>query len=165
MAEPINEQIARTLLARMVKVTTSNGYHQTAEVERPAGTPGSIKPRDLLAVLLQQDPDEDEENSVPGNPLATAWTLPFEVSLFIRPSEDDTLPLDTRINRFVADMVKAIATDPSVNEPWHTFGGLAYNARIRPWQLFAASDGTCEGATFVVEVSYRTPENDPYTCR
>lgn len=161
MSEPIVENIAAALFTRLESVTEANGYQQTLSAVRPKSTLGDIAPTHLRAVLLQDDPSPASESDVPGAPFAQAWWQPFVICIYVRPSDGDSIPIDTRINRVWADVVKAI-TAPTA---WHTFGAGAINARIDPPERFDHDDGAHEGVMIVVSVLYRTSETDPYTAR
>lgn len=165
MAEPIVERIAQALVSRLQKITTSNNYQQTVEVERPKSSQRKIIPRNNLVVVLQDDLQEDAENDVDGNTYWRTWVQPFMVCVFAMPPEDDKLPIEQRINRLLADVIIAIGDTASGDAyPWDQWSGLAIQSRIRPWTLFQLDDGAIDGAELFVEISFRTPENDPYTC-
>jgi len=158
MSEPIVEQIAVDLVTVLETVTTANGYHYSlADVKRPtAGNDDG--PGHLVAVLTQDDPDEDEELSHPGNPAADAWEQPFEVEIFVSTSEDAAEAIDTVLNRLAADCAKAIMADPQRSE-------LALDTRMLPPRYYRSIDGGYEIVTVRPAVRYRTDEDDPYTAR
>jgi len=151
--EPILERIALAIKAVLECVTTDNGCKQSiAEVVRPARL-GGFEPRNLLAILQQEDADESSEPQG-----GKSWAQTFAVDLIVRPSESDSTALDTRINRFRADVEKALAVDLQ-------FGGLAANAYVRPPEQIISPDGAFEGVRVRLEVTYRTSETDPYSLR
>lgn len=161
MSYPVIEQIAQKLKARLETITVANGYNQTVcSVVRPTRT-GGFSPSDKLIVLQQGDGVRDEENDYAGNPNAIAWMQPFIVQLYVRPSDRDITPVDTIINVFAADAIKAIGSPNN----WHTWDGLAFNTFIRDPQSFAESQGEHEGVELQIDVNYRVNENDPYTAR
>ena len=155
MSEPIVEQIAAALKTRIESVTVTNGYQETvSEVVRPSRASGeqAYVPQNNLVVILQDDPEEGD--SPEG---LKAWIQPFALMAFAQLSDQASTPADTVLNRFAADLEKAIRSDP-------TFGGLAYDAVIRPafgWVGKNAFTGF-EGITVNVDIYYRTLEDDPY---
>lgn len=167
MSLPVVERIARVLISRIESVTLDNGYNQdVGEVIRPKrdddGTPDSYK------VVVNQL-DRTEEQRLSGNPVAIEYKQPFQLLLYVRPSDHEDIEIDALINLFESDVMKAI-TDPYVD--WHNFadeeGATAVNAEFdaeEPSRRFEANDGTHEGVTLLLNVYYRVPENDPYTVR
>lgn len=161
MSEPIVENIAAALFTRLQAVTTGNGYQQTLAALRPTSTARDITPMDLRAVLLQLDATPAEESDIPGNPNAQAWWQLFVVCVYLRPSDTDSVPIDTRVNRVTADVIKAISAPAN----WETFGGNAINARFPPPARFEHESGDHEGVCVFVDVCYRTDEKNPYNVR
>lgn len=170
MPEPINEQIAAAIEARLLTVTTASGYQVTiAAVLRPTqlGVDDDT-PRNLLAVLEQIDPrlDEDKRHEVALTPDARPfihWVQPWAISLYVQTSERDAAatPSDTLINRFRAAVEKALMVDPGWGATPTT--PLAYATNLAAGQYFEDTAGGFVGFTVIVEVSYRTFETDPYT--
>jgi len=158
MATPIVEQIAAAVKTQLETVTVANGYQQSvAGVERPTRL-GGFTPEDLLIILEQGGAEVDEENSAPGNPRRVAWRQTFVVTLIAQPPDDSAVPVETTLNTFRADVEKAIMADPS-------WGGLALStmsdlAEPIPPEF---TDGAYEALAVQFVVTYRTPEDDPYT--
>jgi hypothetical protein len=82
------------------------------------------------------------------------------ILLFVRSSDGSTTPIATAINTFMADVMKAICTPTD----WHTLGG--YADWLAEWgnpQEFAHVNGAYSGVQLQLDVTYRHPENNPYT--
>jgi len=158
---PIVENIAIELADRIATVTLANGYNSiVTDVERPARY-GGWSPANGKVVLLQLDPELNDEYSSQGYPRAVAIDQPFALLCYVKTPDDDTTPIDTLINIFAADVIKAV-TQPLAS--WHGFDGNAINARWEAPQRFEP-DGTYDGVTLVLIVTYRTSENNPYEVR
>lgn len=156
MSEPIVEQIAAALKTRIEGVTVALGYMtDVVQVVRPPRASGEAAyvPKDRLVVILQDDPEEGE--SPEG---LKDWIQPFALLAFAQVSDQATAAVDTTLNRFAADLEKAVRTDP-------TFGGLAYDAVIRPRYGWVGKNEFTgfEGVTVNVDIHYRTTEDDPYS--
>lgn len=159
-ARPIVEQIAVELYKRLQKLEAgSSTSTKVAEVIRPKRL-GGWTPKHLQIVLTQGVPELNDELSYPGNPPAIAYDQIFRIHCHVMPSELDPISVDEYINVMVADVQKEV-TSPSL---WHTFGGLAFNANFELAEQID-SDGSFDGATLPLRVSYRVSENDPYTQR
>ncbi len=157
---PILEQIALTVVDRLETVTIANGYQQDiAEVQRPTRL-GGYRARDLLAVVAQRSPEQDEENSTEGNPRGIAWDQPFEIALYRFPSDKDTIAIDTLINIFASDCTMALTG--GAGSDWQQFGGLAMNAWMGESLYFGDTDGAFSGIVLVFHILYRISEIDPY---
>lgn len=160
MSTPIIEQLASALVTRVQGVTTDNGFNYTlSEVVRPSRQ--GFNPRHLLAVVMQEDPEELVQEQ--GNPPIVQFDYTFSVAVFIVPSDDDTTSLDTYANVLWADVVKRVADDFDSTTAG-SIGMLAYNWRVLPMVRFDEEDGYFGVvARFVATV--RVSETDPYTQR
>lgn len=170
MASPIVERIAVVLKARLERIKTSNGFnYTTAGVLRPPRL-GKINPRHLQIVLVQDDPSvNDAETKNSGAGLLLGIDQPFTILAFLRPGDTDETPIETYINTFEADIRKAI-TNPvtPANTLWHEFREadntrLAITARFESSQYFPEASGALDGIAIPLVVTYRTPENDPFS--
>ena len=161
MATAVSEQIAVVVKTRLALITTANGYENTvSSVDRPT-VKGVPSPEDYQIVLTQGDIIRNAEHSKPGSPPATAWDMPFVIPAILRPSEEDTTASDTLKNQFWGDVIKAITNAT----PWHTFGGLAFNAMYGDVRNYQADDGSSAGFQLDLLVQFRTDENNPFTAR
>lgn len=167
MSTPVVETIATVLKARLERITTGNGFNYTVpEVLRPLRL-GKIRSRDFQIVLVQDNPVLNAEASVEsGSGRLLAFDVIFAIMGYLRPSDTSTTPIETFINTFAADIQKAV-TNPSDSSLWWEFksGGSAkaMNAAFDAPQYFGDSDGSVDGVVVPLSVTYRTPENDPYT--
>lgn len=159
MATPIVEQIALAIKAKLLTVTTANGYNVTvSEVLRPTRTGVEASPQSYGIVLLQEDPTQDDELSYDSNVSVIGWNQPFSVTLAIWVSEKSETPIDSLLNTFVADVTKALMDDPQWND-------LACYSNVTDYSNGKAEDGSWEGVQITYEVKYRVAEDDPYTAR
>ena len=153
MAEPIVEQIAAKIKTALETITTANGYNQTvAEVVRPTRL-GGVKPENNLLVLQQGDPVRDDDANTPH--MYLQWIQPFTVDCFIIPSDKSETAVETAINRIRADVEKVARA----NAQWDS---LALDTRIGDPMHFPPDAGAFDGVRVVLEVLYRTLEDDPY---
>ena len=158
MSLPIVEQIADKINTRLKDVTIANGYnYDAAEVVRPKRE-GIRNPKHLGIYLTQDDPISEGDHQ--GNPPVTGWEQPFGIWCFIRPDDEDTVPIDTINNQFAADVMKALAAPAN----WHRWDNLAANSRMEMEQL-VDPEGVIDGMLVRLTVHYRTSETDPYTAR
>lgn len=168
MANPIVERIAIVLKARLERITVANAFNYTvAGVLRPVRL-GKIIPRHLQIVLVQDNPQVNEaESKASGSGTLLGIDQPFNILAFLRPSDTDATAIETFINTLEADVRKAI-TNPAVVTLWHEFREadntrLSITARFESTQYFPESDGSFDGFVMPLIVTYRTPENDPFT--
>ena len=161
MATPISEQIAVVVATRLGLITTTNSYEVTTTgVIRPTRE-GGFQPKDYQLILTQGSKPINEEMSRPGNPPVTAYDMEFRISGIVRPSENDTTAIDTLKNTFEADVQKALAT-PVVGD-WRQMENLAVNSNFNGVEVIESDDGSEGSFVFSLIVTYRTPDNDPYT--
>lgn len=133
---------------------------QVCEVIQPTRL-GNYTPKDLQIVVMQASPTRVPELDCPGNPPATAMQQIFNIHCHVRSSEEDTAEVDGTINRFAADVRKAVCTPQNT---WHTFGGYAVIAEWLTQENIDSGEGT-DGINIPLAVTYRTDEDDPYTVR
>lgn len=142
-------------------MVNSNGAYQTdvCEAIRPTRL-GTWTPQHLQIVLTQGSNEVVDELSYPGNPPAIARRQTFNIRCHILSDEQDIEAIETVINTFAADVVKAVC---SVTE-WYQFASNAINAEWLATEDIAA-DGSLDGVNVPIAILYRTAENDPYTVR
>ncbi len=160
-AGPIVEQISASLLTRL-RVMETGVWPMTpvSQVVRPKRN-SDYRPQNMQIVLTEDDPEPNPELNRPGNPPAIAWDLKFNIRCHITPSEKDPRPLMQQVNRFAADVIRAVCQGSA---HWHSFGGLAVNAKwAQPERIEA--DGGITGVNVPLIVTYRVAENDPYVNR
>ena len=168
MPEPIVEQIAEAIEARLLTITTANGYQvSVAGVLRPTQLGiDAVTARHLMVAMAQLDARLDDLKAHPldatpdGRPLVH-WIQPWSIACFIQTSENATDAADTLLNRLRCSVEKALMVDigwgPTPTTP------LAYETNIVGVDLFRITAGGFVGASVIVEVSYFTIETDPYT--
>jgi len=153
MPDPLEEEIAQNVKTTVEGVTEEAGYNQTvAEVHRLSTLEG-FEPVNLHVVMLEDPPERDREQTPAG---AHTWRKVFGLVLYVRPSDTDTSPVDTKINRFRADVAKALMSD-------QTRGGYAVDTDVLDTAVVTDEQGRIQGHMLPVEVTYRHLETDPYT--
>ncbi len=161
MSLSVIERIARELVDRLDDVTAANGYASViTEVVRPRAA-GGYTPADGLCVVHQLDPEGVPELSPAGNPPATAWRQPFNISVYIMPADSDETEIESLINAFAADVVAAVCTPIAT---WHNFADdtstTAINAEWGAQTTMHDEQGVANGFTLPLYVTYRTDENN-----
>ena len=117
---------------------------------------GDFPVEDKIIVLTHEDIEQDEELSCAGNPPKIAWVLPVKVAAIIEPDDDDTQPIDQRMNDFIVLAMDAI-TEP---DAWYQFGGNAIDAMLEAPIQYQPSDDTARGMMFTIRVTYRVDETN-----
>lgn len=154
MAEPLIENIARAIVTQLETISTANGYtFNPVSVVRPVSLVG-FDPKHLQIVVLQGERAEPDEEVPMGR---SDYLQPFEIHLVIRPSEKDTTPADTHINRFVADVEKCLLSDDT---DWTATGRINY---VLSGPFLASDNAAFDGASMILTVHYRHDYGDPYT--
>jgi hypothetical protein len=151
MSEPVVEQIMANVRTRMAAAFTAFRSTRVA----------TWQPKDLVVHVHQGTLTPNAELSCPGNPPATAYDLEAIVAGIIKPSDAETIAVDTFRNRMGADIVKA-ATDATL---WHQWGGLALNTVHGPIEDYMDETGGFAGVMVKFTITFRVDENDPYQVR
>lgn len=150
MTEPVVEQIMANVRTRMA--VAFDDVYRSAKV-------ATWQPKDLVVVVSQGDPTPNTELSYPANPPVIAYDLEVTVAGIVKPSDSETVAIDTFKNRMGADIIAA-ATNASL---WHQWGGLAINTVHGPVEYYTDETGGFSGAMVKFTITYRVPENDPFT--
>lgn len=163
---PIVEQIAVKLRARLAQITTGNGWDWTAVVERPTRLGGYV-PQDKSVVLFQgQRTRPREPYDRDGSFLGLAWIQTFHVAVFALQSDENTDAIETLVNTRAADVEKAICTplgtETTPTLDWARVDGLALQAEFGDPQEFPET-GQYTGTVLAIDVLYRVRETNPYT--
>lgn len=116
--------------------------------------------KDGSIFLTHDEIESNEELSAMGNPPKIAWVLPLTITCIVQPSKDDEIPLDERMNDFVAEAMDAL-TDPAAS--WHTFDDLAINSELTPAIQIEQTDDTARAMAFGCRVTYRVDETSQTT--
>lgn len=159
MSDPIIEAIAVEITEAINAITVANGFNQDLAATRPTRLDflDGEGQQDLTVLIVQQDPDEDEESSTEGNPPAKAWIQPFWCIAYVIDSDNATDPIDSRKNKVRSDIEKKLRSDP-------TRDGNAWDTRVRAPESFNLGPAAT-GIIVVVDVLYKTSEDDPYVKR
>ena len=162
MAEPIIEQIVQEIVDRVNEVTTANGFQYDLDAARPTRHEivsielgEYVAPKDGVVLVVQDNPELAEGGELSGSPARLDWILPVNLVAFCIESDRATTPIDRRLNRIRSDLEKKMREDP-------TRGGLAYDTRIQAPRQFPQS-AQQTGIVVIIDVYYRTSEDDPYT--
>lgn len=98
----------------------------------------------------------------PGNPPGKAYEVTFNINCFIETAESES-KFSELCEESAAEIVRRIS---SVDSPtWHTFGGLAINARFEGTKDIPTDTGKKGGISVPLIIQYRVSENDPSTVR
>jgi hypothetical protein len=158
MADTIIDQIVDDLKATLLTVTTGNGYETTVEsVYEPLTIQGYTKPpmKSLQVQLTMMDGVRNPEIDLQSNPPRVGWNQNIDMNLIYRPSDSNTTPIRVTLNKFWADVIKAMYID-------YTRGGLALNQEIsNPEWMLNQEDGFIAIAC-ILTIQYRHKENNPY---
>lgn len=153
MAEPVIELCAVAIKTQLATITVANGYlTEVAEVIRPTRM-GGYTPKDKQIVMFQGDRHPPEDGEVEGK---SEWVQEFVLSLGLMPTESDTTAADTFVNRFAADVEKALKTNESA---W------AFSGRVNWWipEVTLVQLPEIDAATLQLNVHYRTAYGDGFT--
>jgi len=160
-ARPVVERIAVAIYERVQTLTAQKAEPMLfKEVIRPKRLE-TYTPKDRQIVVTQGDSERVPALDKPGDPPAICYARLFNIRVHLMPSESDPTPIDEYANVAHASVVHAV-TD--VQDRWHTFGGLAFNADWGDPEGLAASGGK-DGVTIPLLVFYRTSERSPYEVR
>lgn len=152
MAEPIVEQIMSAVRTRM-----ADAFDEAYRSTRVA----TWQPKDWVLHIQQGVLVPNPSLSCPGNPPAQAYDLEAIVAGIVKPSDSETVAIDTFRNRMGADIIKA-ATNADL---WHQWGGLALNTMIGNVEPYTEETGGVTGVMVKFTITFRVDEDDPYTMR
>ena len=162
MADSILEKIALAIKARLEAITVTPGSCAitVSAVYRPtrAGVPAA--PADWSITLEQGSaaPLDVRSNT------HLFWEQGFTLGLNLRPANDSADPVDTLVNKFRAEVEKAVMSDPQ----WTVLGDeLALNTFLGGCDRFGGqgihSPPGYDGIELKIAVQYKTLERDPYS--
>ena len=164
MAKPISEKISDEILARLALITTANGYEFTVASVSYVSRDLDDWPKGPLSIVVNKTETVDnDELSCPGNPPRLAFDATFTIHGYasVLDTDDSEVGIvDSGVSDFemAAAIQKAITTDTAA---WETMDGNAVFSKLTRSESFDAPDR--DGAMWDLVVTYRTPENDPYT--
>ena len=152
MAEPVVEQLMDNIRTRME--SAFENVHRSTRI-------ATWQPKDWSLHVYQQSLEAAPDVSCPGNPPAQGWLLTAVVAGIVKPSDNETIAIDTFRNRMGAEIITA-ATDAT---NWHTWGSLALNTMFGNIEPYIEETGGTSGVMVRFAITFRTDENDPYTVR
>jgi hypothetical protein len=160
MAISIQEQILLKIKQRLQLIDEDDGYETTVNgtVIRPARF-WTESPLDYQIIVVSSSLTENALLSCPGNPPAVAWDMPVTVTGLVRPSEDDTTPIDTLQNEFQTDIIKALTDAVS----WHNWDTLGIDTKITSVEKFVTDE--VSGVRVNLTVTFRVSEDNPFESR
>ncbi|MFM7011424.1 MAG: hypothetical protein ACKO0Z_19200, partial [Betaproteobacteria bacterium] len=77
----------------------------------------------------------------------------------VKPSDKETVAVDTFRNRLVAEIHQAVTSVAL----WHQWGGLAINTTFGNADQYTDETEGADAVFVRLLITFRTPENDPYT--
>jgi len=161
MPVAVVETIAGIIEDRLEAMIGDSTYStDISEVRRPTRF-ASFTPIHKQIVLVQAATERVPILDRPGNPPAIAYRQPFAIHCHIIQSERDTDSIDTLLNAFHADVVKAICSPAST---WHNMGGNAIDSEFGTVN-YVQADGGVDGVQIPLLVTYRVSEDDPTELR
>jgi len=152
MSEPVSEQIMAVVKSRLL------GY--TTDTQRPTRI-GTWRPKDGTIVVTQTTIERDDELSYAGNPPVQAWNMGVMVACVLKPSDRDTVAIDTYRNRLWAEVIKACCDVPR----WHTWGEKAINSLVNSAEEHTDDNGAFAGVKVMMMITFRTDEGNPFNVR
>ena len=131
------------------------------------GKVGIVRPFRLIdrddAVVVQKASDKPiPALDRPGNPPGKAYEATFNLNCFIETQESET-KFSELCDETASEIIRRITTPDAPT--WHSFGGLAINARFDGPKDLPTDTGKKGGITVPLIVQYRVSENDPSIVR
>jgi hypothetical protein len=161
MSSTVAEQILVKVAERLEAIKVIDGYEiDVYEVLRSRRFDNE-SPRHLQCTVTLDSLTPSQLLSHIGNPPAQGWDMVVRCAMIATPPENDQYPADDWRLVAYGSMSKAI-TAPTA---WYNWDGLAVNSQIlTPEFRVNAAEGQV-GAHLLVNVQFRTDENDPYQVR
>lgn len=153
--EPIVEQIAVKVAEAIGQITEGNGYTHNLVPLRPKRLDyEDVSPSDCTVLVWQEDDEDNDEISMTG---AQGWSQTFVLMAVVIDSDTATESVDKRINEIKSDIRHKLRQNPK-------FGGNLgiVDTYWRGSAKFDDGEGIT-GVAVLVDIEYRTKENDPYT--
>jgi len=157
MALPIIALILDDVEDAIAAISTDAGYQvNVSSVYRQSTVNGMerLPPGPYVVQMTSDDPVRMEELDIFGAEPCIGWMQPVELGLIIRPSDTSTTPIDTALNQFWADVVRAVMADPQWSQ-------RAIDTTVGAPQDWTGPNGEV-GRTAIMQISYRVKEADPY---
>ena len=159
MALTISSQISNLIATALEAITIANGSTiDVSSVYRPTSLVGINRtpPGSYVIQMIEEDPEVNEELSIPGNPPLIAWNQGYILDLIYRPSDSATVPVQQILQTFWGEVVEATMSDPQWSEL-----AIDTNYTAPQWNIDDTNGANMFTAIFTVTL--RHPENDPYT--
>ena len=151
LTTPIIELIAANIADTVALVTTGNGDNYTLNARRPSKKDIKTPWEDLDVFITQVEFDELNDEIGLKN-----WRQFFLLAVYLRTSDEDTDPFDTRESRIVADIQKKLTVDL-------TRGDFARDTNFHGGGPWYEADGSMGGIALKISVDYATLNDDPYS--
>jgi len=158
MANTILDRIIDDIVTQLQSISTGNGYETDVEsVYEPETVKGYTKPpmKSFQIQLTVVDPERNEDIDLQSNPPRIGWTQPIETALIYRPSDSSSTEIRRVLNKFWADVIKAVQADPYR-------GDLAIDTRVTDPAWFINDADGYVGISCFIQLIYRHKENNPY---
>lgn len=152
METPVIELIAENIKVALAEITEAAGFNQTLHPVRPKRSDFEQTSWDDLTVLISQTEAEDQKAEMGFK----GWRQYFILTAIVIDAKTVQTPIDTRLNRVTADIVKKLYADTRRND-------LAYDTNIHSAVPFIDEETAMSGIAIQISVDYRTKEDDPYT--
>jgi hypothetical protein len=153
MATPIVELIAVELVALINGVTIAAGFNQDLTAVRPKRLHLEGDLNNDNTVIVEQEDAAVEAASEDETMLRQGFTL----QALVIDSDTATAPLDQRLNKVAADIIKKLFWAAN----W-TLGGYADGIVLRGTEKFIA-DPQVAGIAINIDVLFRIVSDDPYS--
>lgn len=162
--DPVVERIAKVIAQRLAQISVAGGYSFDAVVDRPERMGANYSPVDKQVVLTQGRRTASPQHSTEGGPggLLKAWQQEFVIVPFAVRSDRSTASVDELINQREADAMRAITTPLAPGDDWMTMDGLSFLADFGEPDTYYLKEQPV-GSIISLLVTYRHPENDPFT--
>jgi len=153
MTEPVIERIAAVIRARLER---ADGVLEVVRVDRKGS---NVSPKEGVWYMRHDGSKRNDELSLPGNPPAIAFDATFNIHAFIR-DETETAVYETRVNRTVHRIAKAITQPEESPSTWYHMDNLAVISHIGDAEPMVSDSGEYAGVMVPINVTYRVSEDD-----
>ena len=151
MSTPIVETIAGKLVDLVNAITTANGFNQDLTAVRPKRLHLETDiNKDLTVIIEQEDADIEADSTT-----HIIWRQGFTLQALVIDSDDETDPIDTRLNMVRSDIEKKLME----SDNWK-LDGLG-RVMLKSAEKFIA-DPQVAGIAINIDVLYVVDSADPY---
>lgn len=158
--DPVINRILDEIKARILPVTPdfSKSGGQIEIVQ-----PGQATSPNLAAVIQNKTNTRVPRLDRPGNPPAIAYDALVEIDCYVTQTGRDDREYNHACNRAISAVIKAVTQDGAAL--WYSFDALAHKANWGSPRSLISENGSKEGITLPLVVSYRVSESDPTVAR